>query len=42
MNNKNIAIIMTLIAGVILIQLISKGQPSSSNEEKDQNFFTRD
>ena len=37
--NKNITIIMTLIAGVILIQLISKGQPSSSNEEKDQNLI---
>ena len=41
MNNKNITIIMTLIAGVILIQLISKGQPSSSNEEKDQNLISK-
>jgi len=42
MNNKNITIIMTLIAGVILIQLISKGQPSSSNEEKDQNLISKE
>ena len=33
---------MTLIAGVILIQLISKGQPSSSNEEKDQNLISKE
>jgi len=42
MNNKNITIIMTLIAGVILIQLISKEQPSSSNEEKDQNLISKE
>ena len=33
---------MTLIAGVILIQLISKGQPSLSVEEKDQNLINKE
>ena len=39
MNNKNFIIAFTLIAGVVLIQLVSKKQPNTLDKQKESNVI---
>ena len=36
MNSRNILVFITLVAGVILVQLVSRGQPGASTAEKSK------
>ena len=38
MNNKNFIIAFTLIAGVVLIQLVSKEQPNTMDNQKAVSY----
>ena len=41
MNNKNFIIAFTLIAGVVLIQLVSKEQPNTLDNQKESNVISQ-
>ena len=41
MNNKNFIIVFTLIAGVVLIQLVSKEQPNTLDNQKESNVISQ-
>ena len=42
MSNKNIIIVMTLIAGVVLVQLVSKDQPILLSNEKENYIINNE
>ena len=39
MNNKYIVVALTFIAGIVLVQLVSKGQPNSLTSENDSHLI---
>ena len=39
MNNKYIVVALTFIAGIVLVQLVSKGQPNSLTSENDNHLI---
>ena len=41
MNIKNFIIAFTLIAGVVLIQLVSKEQPNTLDNQKESNVISQ-